>query len=184
MLVILFFTTTSYNVDIVKYEIEIEAVDTTDIVINSLETDIENYFSINYPKAKISPREIARVCVEYELEPKFVLSQAHLESHYGTRGRAKSTNSIFNVGAWDDGTTKNYYASPDASIEPYAKLLTQFYLIDGKTIDDLLRPGGFVNHNGHRYATAKNYEFNIKWLITYIEERSDIKTLLEYYESV
>ena len=38
------------------------------------------------------------------------------------------------------------------------------YLINGKSLSDLLIPGGFINYNGHRYASDRNYENKIKYL--------------------
>jgi len=167
------------NVNVVRIDHEI-IKDTTEILIDSISLDISEYLQNYFPDTEVSPQELARICVEYQLDPLFVLSQAQLESHFGTLGRATITNSVFNVGAWDDGTNINYYDTPDESIEPYAQLLTNEYLIENKTIDDLLVPGGFVNINGHRYATAANYEYHVKWLISYIEKNSDIKSLSEY----
>ena len=47
----------------------------------------------NYNGAKI----LIDVCQKYGLSIKFVLAQGQLESHFGTKGLARKTNSIFNV---------------------------------------------------------------------------------------
>ena len=39
---------------------------------------------------------------------------------------------------------------------------------NGKTLEDLLVPGKFVNDNGDRYASDKNYEKNIAYLRNFI----------------
>jgi hypothetical protein len=44
----------------------------------------------------------------------------------------------------------------------YVKLLRNDYLIDGKTLFNLLKPGQFVNYNGDSYASDTNYEKDIK----------------------
>ena len=40
--------------------------------------------------------------------------------------------------------------------------MASHYLIDGKTIYDLMTPGKFVNELGKRYAQDPNYENKIK----------------------
>lgn len=87
-----------------------------------------------------------------------MLTAAHLESCFGATNRAKRTNSVFSVGAYDNGKDIVTYSDPNESIYGYIKLINNDYLINGKTINDLLRPGGFINKNGHRYASKKNYE--------------------------
>lgn len=153
------------------------------VVTRMLEYDINNYFKNNFPKSKISAKEISRVCVKYKLEPLFLLSMAHVESHYGTAGKARRTNSVFNVGAWDDGSTKNRYAAPDSSIEDYAILITENYLNE-KTVDELLKPGSFKSIYGYRYAKEPEYEYHVKFAMKLIKSKSKIKKLAYYYKKV
>ena len=79
------------------------------------------------------------------------------------------TNSVWNVGAFDGYSAdkqirKGYgFKHPDYSIEPYLKLLTTRYLIEGKTEEELL--DNFVDINGNRYASCEEYESKLrcKW---------------------
>ena len=107
---------------------------------------------------------VLRECEKYNIDVFFVLAQGHLESHFGTKGMALKTNSVFNVYAYDGRSydkinSKGKYSHPDLSIEPYLKLLVQKYLVDGKTETDLMH--NYVDVNGQRYASSKDYENNI-----------------------
>ena len=84
-----------------------------------------------------------------------------IESHFGTTSRAKRTNSVFSVGSYDDGRNVYKPKSQNESVENYILTLKRYYLVD-KTVDDLLKNGGFVNIRGHRYASDKNYELKIR----------------------
>lgn len=136
-----------------------------------LENDISEHL-LNYPETEMSSYEIARVCIEYNIEPLFLLAQAHLESHYGTKGLATVTKSTF-------GVCKTY-DNIDESIEDYAILITEYYLVD-KNIDDLLQQNSFVNISGYRYAKDTVYEHKIKYMMNYIKENSNIQELKYYY---
>ena len=86
-----------------------------------------------------------------------LLAQLQIESHFGTTERARRTNSMFSVGAYDNGVDAVKYPDQNASIEPYIKLINKNYLLDGKKdVDQLLQ--NFVNGAGNRYASDKNYE--------------------------
>lgn len=107
---------------------------------------------------------IVNSCIKYNIDICFVLAQAEIESHFGTKGLARKTNSVFNVFAFDGQTyneiNKNgKYAHPNNSVEPYLNLLCKEYLIDGKTEYDLLH--NYINKDGKRYASDENYEKNL-----------------------
>lgn len=98
---------------------------------------------------------------EYGVDIFFVLAQGHIESHFGTRGMAARTNSVFNVYAYDglkyaDINRRGKYEHPDLSIIPYLKLLRDQYIVDGKTEIDLMH--NYVNKDGKRYASNEQYE--------------------------
>lgn len=98
---------------------------------------------------------------QYNVDLPLMLAAAHIESHFGTDGkRPKETKSIFSVGLYDNNHNAKYYDHMDDSVVDYAKLLKMDYL-SNKTLDALLQPGGFVNTNGQRYATDRNYESKI-----------------------
>lgn len=104
-------------------------------------------------------------CLEYDIDLCFVLAQGEIESHFGTEGLARKTNSVFNVLAFDGHSYSEIshngkYNHPNNSVEPYLSLLRNCYLVDGKTEYDMLNE--FVNNQGKRYASSKTYEINLK----------------------
>ena len=64
---------------------------------------------------------------------------------------------MFSVGAYDNGKDVVKYSNQDASIVPHIKFIKKNYMLDGKKdVDQILQ--NFVNHDGKRYASNKNYE--------------------------
>ena len=125
---------------------------------------IDSVMRVSAPTTCMNGLEVLRQCEKYNVDMFFVLAQGLLESHFGTKGMALKTNSVFNVYAYDGHSyekinSKGKYSHPDLSIEPYLKLLTNRYLVDGKTEVDLMH--NYVDVNGQRYATAKEYEVNL-----------------------
>lgn len=113
------------------------------------------------PSSCMNGIAILRGCEKYDVDLFFVLAQGQLESHYGTKGVARKTNSVFNVYAYDKLHTSKInkngkYSHPDLSIEPYLRLLKNQYLSNGKTEKDLLI--NYVNIRGERYASNISYE--------------------------
>lgn len=128
---------------------------------DSLVTQVDKYITSIAPNSCVSGLMLVDVCEKYNLDLRFVLAQGHLESHFGTKGIASKTNSVFNVFSYDGLSASQIiknghgYKHPDYSIEPYAKLLISKYLID-KTEEDMFIE--FKDIHGHRYASDKNYE--------------------------
>lgn len=110
---------------------------------------------------KLSAKHIVKMCEKYNFPLPLLLAQAHLESHFGTTPRAIRTNSVFSVGSYDDGRDVYQPSSQNHSVENYIKTIQKYYLAD-KTIDELLQDGNFINHQGNRYASDKNYERKIR----------------------
>jgi hypothetical protein len=184
MLILLFL-----NVGI-KYPVMSEPIDKI--------TKIENNFEIQYPKivrqrlheklvnevkiyietmaptSKINPEFLVTMCQKYNMNITFVLAQGLLESHFGTRGRAAITNSIFNVGSWDGGKVLYTYKNVNESIEPYMQLLKEEYLVD-KKLAELIQDKGYKNTGGHRYATSLLYEQSLRTLMVNIDMQTSIK---------
>ncbi len=129
-------------------------------LVQCIDSTIRSYA----PTTCMNGLEILRQCEEGNIDLFFVLAQGHLESHFGTRGMALKTNSVFNVFAYDGHdyqriNKKGKYKHPDLSLIPYIKLLNDKYLVDGKTEKDLMM--NFVDINGHRYASSEDYENNL-----------------------
>jgi len=125
--------------------------------------------------------------LKYNLDIVFVLAQGLLESHFGTKGTAIETNSVWNVGSYDNGKNYNYYDHPNESIEPYMQLINERYLMISDTISDndrdlvdLLRNRGYKNKVGKRYATARRYEESLRELMVII----DMETSISFFQSI
>lgn len=118
----------------------------------------------NEKSTKLNPESIVKMSNKYNFDLPLLIAVAHYESCFGATPRARRTNSVYSVGAYDSGKNVVSYRHPDDSIEGYIKLINNDYLINGKTLNDLLKPGGFVNKNGDRYASKKNYEKDLKYI--------------------
>lgn len=143
---------------------------------DSLVAAIDNYIITTAPESTVDGLFLLNKCQEYNVDLVFVLAQATLESHFGTTGMAKKTNSVFNIGAYDGKSihaisSKYKYENPNLSIDPYLTLLNDSYL-DGKSEEELL--SNFVNKHGKRYASYKNYEKELQIIIKRIEDNTDI----------
>jgi hypothetical protein len=145
--------------------------------------EVDFYMKSIAPTEKLDARLLVHLCDQYEMDITFVIAQAILESHIGTKGRAIRTNSVWNVGTYDNGITHYTYPSPNESIEPYLKLLKKRYMIKitarGDTlqrdIGNLIVDSGFVNHEGKRFATSPVYESFLRYWLLQIQMNSKIK---------
>ena len=184
-----------YVIDTIKSSIECEH--TRDVYVHRLESkfdasrealavEVDKYIKTVAPTSVVDALNLIDLCAEYNVDLRLALVQGHLESHFATKGTAARTYSIFNVGAFDghsaDKQIKNGYGykHPDYSVEPYLKLLTTDYLVNGKTELDLLNK--FVNKNGKRYATSTTYESMLKDRWDKIDEVANITQTYETYK--
>ena len=149
---------------------------------DNLILEVDKYIKSKAPESKLSAENLVKVCIKYDLDITFVLAQGLLESHYGTKGIAATTNSVFNVGTYDDGQILYTYDTPDQSVEPYAKLLHEKYLLLGdsiqandKKLSHLIKDRGYKNASGHRFATAKRYEKALRDIMVEINMETSIK---------
>lgn len=193
-LIILLFSGTSFisdnNNSSVKYTNTIEQYTNMNYVSNlkrkakdSLISEVNKYFKLTYPTTKLTAENLVNKCLEYDIDIIFVLAQGKIESGFGTAGKASVTNSVWNVGTFDNGTVLYRYAHADESIEPYLKLLKNTYLIEitnnGDTISkkswELIKRKNFTSYHGYRYATAKGYEALMRHVVLSINMSTDIK---------
>lgn len=144
-------------------------------ITSELVIAVSDYITTHDNNSQLSANLIISLSDLYDINLKFILAQAHLESHFGTQGLAKHTNSIFNVGTYDDGQILHRYEHPNESIEPYLQLLRNNYLID-KTEEDLLEK--FIDRNGSRYASSQQYEKDLSRIIRNIERKTPIDSLI------
>lgn len=149
----------------------------------ALANEVDRYIQkVSNRGSALSGLVIIDECLNYDIDLCFVLAQGEQESHFGTQGLARKTNSVFNVYAYD-GQSYNAinaggkYKHPNDCVEPYLALLKRDYLVKGKTENDLLNR--FVNAGGHRYASAPNYEQILVNKISNIRNTTDIDSLYQ-----
>ena len=143
----------------------------------ALVNEVQNYITQVAPSSNLRGYAIVEECEKYNVDICFVLAQGEVESHFGTKGIASKLNSVFNVGIYDNKTVEqieNQYQfdCPNKSIEPYLKLLTNNYLIN-KLEQDLMQK--FVDINGNRYASDKDYEIKVSSKYKFICETTKIQ---------
>lgn len=148
--------------------------------------EVDKYIYSIAPSSCLNGLTIVEVCDEYDIDVIFVLAQGQIESHYGTRGIASKTNSVFNVHSFDGVSADQIissgkgYKHPDFSVRPYLKLLQERYLVEGKTERDMFRK--FVDKNGHRYASAADYENKLLNTYAKIDSVTNINKLYREYK--
>ena len=131
----------------------------------TLVREVQNYIDKVAPTSNLRGYAIVDECEKYNVEICFVLAQAEIESHFGTKGLGSKFNNVFNVDVHDkvkgkNNMNKNYiYTYPNESIEPYLQLLTSNYLVNKLESDLLVK---YVNVNGARYASDPNYEEKLR----------------------
>ena len=172
-----------------KYDTATEYMKELHVKYQGVKSDLvdatQNYIDSIAPNSNLRALILVEKCEEYKMPITFVLAQGELESKFGTTGLAYRTNSIWNVGAYDNYDIKDIkikYENPNDSVEPYLNLLNSNYL-NGKTIEDLL--DSFTDINGNRYATDKYYESKLKTIHNYILTNHSIDSLqarLNYYK--
>lgn len=172
-----------------KYDTATEYMKELHVKYQGVKSDLvdatQNYIDSIAPNSNLRALILVERCEEYKIPITFVLAQGELESKFGTTGLAYRTNSIWNVGAYDNYDIKDIkikYENPNDSVEPYLNLLNSNYL-NGKTIEDLL--DSFTDINGNRYATDKYYESKLKTIHNYILTNHNIDSLqarLNYYK--
>jgi flagellum-specific peptidoglycan hydrolase FlgJ len=164
------------NEDLLKYQKE-RYQKQYKLITDSLIKEVQYYID-KYAKGSLLDVELLiRLSDLYDIDLRLVLAQGHLESHFGTRGRATKTYSLFNVGSYDDGTVLYQYSNPNYSIEPYMRLLKDKYLVN-KNMADLLNDK-FVNTKGKRYATQPTYEKELLKIINLIDNKTSIHNLIQ-----
>jgi hypothetical protein len=152
----------------------------------NLVDSINKYIITVAPTATLNGSELLRGCEDYNIDICFALAQGQLESHFATKGVAAKTNSVWNVFSYDNLEANDIikngkgYKHPDYSIQPYMKLLSEKYLIDGKTEMDLL--DNFVNVNGDRYASNPNYEKQLYGIYIKVNDVVNIEHAYQEYK--
>lgn len=154
---------------------------------SKLVTEVQNYIDNVAPTSNLRGYNLVKASEKYEIDIKFMLAQGHIESHFGTKGLARRTNSVWNILAYDSLSydqisKKGKYPHPNASIEPYCQLLKNNYLIN-KTEHDLMK--SYRNISGHRYATDDQYEVRLTGQYNIIKNNTKIDSIqdqIRYYK--
>lgn len=152
----------------------------------NLALEVDKYIHSVAPTSSVTALNLIDLCAEYNIDLRLALVQGHVESHFGTKGTASRTNSIFNVGAYDGYSAEKQmkngfgYKHPDYSVEPYLKLITSRYLVDGKNEEDLLNE--FVDKNGKRYASCEIYESLLRSRWNKIDSIANITEIYNIYK--
>ena len=145
----------------------------------------QHYIDSVAPNSGLRALILVENCEKYGIPITFTLAQGEIESHFGTRGLAFRTNSVWNVGAYDGHNFNNIshrYSNPNESIVPYLELIINNYL-PNKTVEDLFE--SFVDINGNRYASDKHYETKLSDKYKCITDNYRIDELqerLNYYK--
>lgn len=150
---------------------------------------IDEYIHSVAPTTALNGIAIFNACEDFDVDIAFVLAQGQIESHYGTRGMASKTHSVFNVYAFDDHKYEDIhpngkYIHPDASIRPYLELLTTNYLLYGERENQKREVdmfNGYVDKNGNRYASDKNYEAKLMKTYESINNITRLDSLQQEY---
>lgn len=163
---------------------------TKNVIENKLGDETNKIIKFYAPNSKLNGYYLAAKCLEYNIDISFVLAQALLESNFGTKGKAKITNSVWNVGTYDDGTILYTYNHPNQSIVPYLNLLKKRYLLEitqsGDTIPkntNKLLEYGYTNIKGYRFASEPKYEKRLKYLINKIKYQTKIEIYQNYFNN-
>lgn len=145
--------------------------------------EVDNYIKNIAPQTALDGYVIVEECLNNSIDICFVLAQGENESHFGTTGLARKTNSVFNVYAFDGHShdqisEKGKYKHPNYSVAPYIELLKKDYLVNGKTEYDLM-DGKYVNRHGARYASSETYEKSLLAKYTKIRQSTKIDSLCQ-----
>lgn len=149
----------------------------------NLIAEVNNYIKQAAPKSKVSAAVIVDLCIKHDFDISLLLAQGHIESHFATAGRAKRTNSVFGVGAFDNGKNLYTYKDPNESIEPYIRLVKDKYLrynsfddeitVRERNINELLNRN-YRSKGGALYAQSPNYGSKVKGVRNKINRQYDI----------
>lgn len=147
--------------------------------LSELVDAVDEYIMMKSPTSNLTGYHLVNTCLEQNIDLIFVLSQTQQECNFGVEGLAAKTNSAWNQGAFDGDTFEEIldiykYNHPDASLEPYIDLLKRRYLV-GKVEMDLM--DNFVDVDGQRYATDKDYEKKLTAIYAKIKTETKIDSL-------
>jgi len=147
--------------------------------------EVNRYMDSVAPNNNLSALELLNGCDKYNIDIRLALSQGKVESHFGTKGLAYKTNSVWNVGAYDNHAydqIKPHFKMnhPNRAIDGYLKLIREQYLGDLRTEYDLLKSFTTIEGN-KRYASNKLYEQELRITWDEINRVTKLDSLLGRY---
>lgn len=171
--------------------VQVEVVDTLklkqmqmDSIKQEMVFEVTNYIKKQAPKSHDSiPSYLVEHSIKYNIDLCFMMGQTQLETNFGTSGagRESSKRSLFGVHIYP-GTKFKGYPNYDVAIEEYCKLLRKSYLVKGRDEHYLMR--NYVNRSGNHYATAGQYEANLRIAYNTITKSTPIDDLQKMYKSI
>jgi len=149
--------------------------------------EVDNYIHKVASQSALDGSELVDQCIKYDVDVIFTLAQGEIESHFGTVGMAAKTNSVWNAGAYDgfiysDINQKYKFKHPNQSIKSYLNLLTNKYMINGRTEFDLMKR--YTTHGGARYASSETYEQTLSSKYQLIKQTTQIDSLYKEYRNM
>jgi len=154
----------STQVDSVNKKIALE--NCTVVLTEEVNSYIESKIGRKINTHDIS-KHIVKESLDNDIDICFVLAQAEIETAFGTTGIGKSRRSMYGVYIT--------FKSHNHSTSYYIDLIKKNYLGTKKTIHHLMK--NFVNLNGHRYSSDKNYEGKLKKKYLEIKNNTKISKL-------
>lgn len=149
----------------------IDSVVLQDSIENLIIDEITKYINMKSPNSSDEiPYYIAKIGLSNNIDLCFIMAQTQIETNYGTAGIGKPTSkkSLF-------GVMRRSYNSYKHAIDDYCNILTNSYLVGGKTEEQLLK--NYVNYAGNRYAEATNYEISLSKAYKDIKKSTSIYAL-------
>lgn len=119
--------------------------DSIDSLQKRLVNEIHNYMVKVYPNTQMSAELITDICLTKNFDIPLLLSQAHLESHFGKR--TGKTNSCF-------GVVKKRYSHVNESIDDYVTLMQRSY-VRHRSVEACIR-NNFNVEGSTKYRYAGN----------------------------
>lgn len=120
--------------------------DSADKLKDSLINEVGRYIKKVAPRSKMTAHNIVNQCLDSEYDISLLLSQAHLETHFGSCG----SHNVF-------GIVGKRYKHPDHAVVDYISLMSSKYIVN-RTPEELIS-SNFTMENNRRakYAGNPNY---------------------------
>ena len=124
------------------------------------------YICLVAPRSKMTADNIVNQCFDTEYDISLLLSQAHLETRFGSCGN----HNVF-------GIVGKRYKHPDHAVSDYIKLMTSKYIID-RTPEELIHSNFSMEKNRKaKYAANPKYGKEIGAIRKNIINNTDIHNI-------